>query len=178
VQERRFGANESRDDQLERLAQENLAARDRLRAVKAKITPLIDALEAGADLASARERLESLENLRQTLEEELRRLAEDKGRAEDRLVSTTTLMEGYRTFPEMLDRLIEAGEWKSIKDMLACYVDVIRWMEDPEDPSVGVVQIMLFEQPEPLPPRGAAGESGFDGALKSMNWRPREDSNP
>lgn len=142
------------------------------------LAPLVDVVMRGVQFARVRERMEGLEGLRKTPEDEIHRIAEERSLAEERLVSTSARMEGYRTFPDMLDYLIEAGERRSIKDMLAHYVDVTRWTQDPEDPSTGVVQILLFEQPGPLSTGDGEAEGGLDGALKSVNWRPREDSNP
>ena len=89
------------------------------------------------------------------------------------------MAETYRDFPDMLQRLREAGDWEAIKELVACYVEVIEWHQDPDDPTTGRVDIMLFEQAEPMPvgakehPNAVHGNgaSGCNGRL------PDKDSN-
>jgi hypothetical protein len=38
-----------------------------------------------------------------------------------------------------------AEKWREIKQFTRLYVGVIGWHEDPDDPSAGTIEIMLFE---------------------------------
>jgi site-specific DNA recombinase len=165
-------ANGRQDEQLERLGREQRELALRLARVKERAAPLLAALEGGASFASVKERLAELEGERAGLEESLARARHEAGQVERRVLSARALAESYRDFPEMLDRLQEAGDWQAVKDLVARYVEVLDWHQDEGDPAAGRVDVMLFEQALPAGRKAErpdapvnAGASGCNGRL-------------
>jgi site-specific DNA recombinase len=139
--------NAHKDDALTDLEAEEKALRQRLRDAQAKTDTLVQAIEAGGQLRALTDRLGQLEGDRGSMEAELANLGREADHLRRHALSTEVMAESYRDFPAILDRLTEAGQWRSIKELLARYVEVIDWHQAAGDPTTGTMQLMLFEQP-------------------------------
>ena len=138
--------NAHKDDALVSLEAEENAMRERLRDVQGKIDTLVQAIESGGELRALTGRLRELEDEQRSMEEEMAKIGREAGHIRQHALSTEIMVETYRDFPAILDRLIEADQWQAIKDLLNRFIEVIDWHQDAEDPTTGTVEIMLFEQ--------------------------------
>jgi len=144
-------ANATKDGRLDRIDRDRVRLRKRLDEVTPQIRSLVDVLAQGGSFASVKERLAELEKDRAAIEAELERLDFERDQVIQHSLSVEVMAQSYRDFPAMLERLKEAEDWAAIKDLVACYVEVLDWHQDPNDPTTGRVDIMLFEPASPLP---------------------------
>ena len=170
-------ANATKDERLLRIGRDRPRLKRRLDEIKPQIKSLVDALANGRKLSSVEERLVVLESDKSAIEAELQRLDFEQDQVEQQTLSVEVMAENYRDFPAMLEQLKEAEDWEAIKELVACYVEVLDWHQNPDDPSTGHVDIMLFEQSEPLPVGAKehpdavhqSGASGCNGRLPERN---------
>jgi len=148
-------ANEQKDESVKRLEADKKAVHLRLKENQEKIRPLVQAVEEGGNFKSLAGRLAELDTERASMEEELACLQLDMDKVRQHTLSVEVIAETYRDFPAMLDKLKEAEEWFTIRDLIGRYVEVIDWHQDANDPTTGTVEIMLFEQVQPAERNGA-----------------------
>lgn len=139
--------NDRKDETLVNLEAEEKSLRGRIREAKNKIGKLVQALETGGEIQSLTSRIKELEDEQRSMEDELRYVQQEAEIIRKQVLSSQVMAETYRGFPEMLDRLIQGEQWQVIKNMLTRYVEVIDWHMEPDDPSTGTVEIMLYQQP-------------------------------
>jgi len=144
-------ANATKDGRLERIERDRKRLKKRLDGVTPQINSLVDVLAKGGNFSSVQERLSELETDKATIETELERLDFEHDQVVQHTLSVEVMAANYRDFPTMLEKFKEAEDWEAIKELVACYVEVLDWHQDPEDATTGRVDIMLFEQSDPLP---------------------------
>lgn len=112
------------------------------------------------------------------MEEERRTLILEMEKVRETALSAQVMAEVYRDFPAMLDELRAAGERHALKDLIGRFVEVLEWHQDPDDPSTGTVEIMLFEQGKPADgvctkkhPEDTAGYRGASGCNERLPER-------
>lgn len=143
-------ANEQKDARLKALRADEQRVVGERRGVQQKIDNIVGQVEGGAPLRSLSDRLTALEEEARELDEYLAGLKLERDRLRQESLSLEVIAETYKDFPAILDRLKGAGRWQEIKELVARYVSAIDWHQDDSDPSAGTIEIMLFEQAEPL----------------------------
>ena len=110
------------------------SARSRLVAA---IVPSVTNLIFLETVQALTDRLRQLEGDRGSMEAELADIGREADHIRRHALSTAVMADSYRDFPAILDRLTEAGQWRSIKELLARYVEVIDWHQGAGDPATG-----------------------------------------
>ena len=171
-------ANEGKNEQLTMLRKERDSTRGRLHRVSEKIRPLVNAIEEGGAFSMVQERITELEVDKSNLEGEIERIGVEMHTIRQHALSAQIMAESYRDVPSMINTLFEAERWQELKGMISNYVEVIDWHQDREDPTTGRVDIMLFEQPEPIVHKTRKNEERpsdpviSGGALRRNDWLP------
>ena len=142
--------NGAKDDRLRRLNAEKRSAQHRLQEVRGKIAPLVAEIESGRRSKSLSERLDELEGDRESIDEQLLGLNQEIESVAQEVLSSEIMLESYRDLPVMLSDLENAGDRHTLKELIACFVQVIRWHQDEGDAAAGTVEIEFFEEVEPL----------------------------
>ena len=50
----------------------------------------------------------------------------------------------------MLDALTLANDWHGLKDLVSCFIRLIRWNQDEGDATTGTVEVEFFEEAQPM----------------------------
>ena len=142
-------ANEQKDTRLKSLrADEQRVVRER-QGVQEKIDNIVAQVEGGKQFKSLQARLGELESELKALDDYLAGVKLDRDHIKQESLSLELIAETYRDFPGIVDRFVAGGKWQEVKDLVARYVSAIDWHQDPDDPSAGTIEMMLFEQAAP-----------------------------
>ena len=158
-------ANEQKDERLERLDRDRDGMRRSKGEVDTKIRTIVSKIENGLESPALERRLAELEGESRDLRDQLASIAAERNLIIQDSLSFEVMAATYQDFPSMVDSAIEAKEWHTVKEVIALHVEAIDWHQDPDDPTTGTVQIMLFEE-------AYAGYGGEVSAKKSSNALP------
>ncbi len=142
--------NEQKNGRLKSLRDdEQRVVRDR-QVIQQKIDNIVSQVEDGNRPTSLGKRLLQLETDAGGLDDYLAGIKLERNQLRQEALSKELIADTYRDFPAILERFKSAGMWQEIKELVTRYVNVIDWHQDEKDPSAGTIEIMLFEQAEPL----------------------------
>ncbi len=173
-------ANKLRSKTLKTLDRDISRTRKALQDIKAKITPIVQAIENGADVGPLRDRLRDLSEDEKQQKAELERLQEKKVATEEKLLSAEVITESYKNVPDIVDGLVKQGKWKRLRAILQQYIELIEWHWDEKDKNKGTMRVHLYEHANPVESEHKTKKPDAlvnDGASDCKDWLPRTDSN-
>ncbi len=169
-------ANKKGNKDIQKLMDNKKILSSQFQDIKEKLNSIVDSIETGSVKAfkSLNERVESLEQKREGVEEKLKAIDFEISKIQQNRLSAEIMSQTFSTFQDVIDK----AQPQKLKELLFRILKIVEWHEDEKDSTAGHCRISYFEQPAlTIPIKKQSEQSGVQMFAQSDVWLPSTDSN-